>query len=215
MRKALLAGLFLSGSLFGASNAAALAYCGNSGSFGACASAGLAAGHDASGPAVGLRNLAGLAGDAGYVLAGFAMYYVGTRYAFGDGGPQEGGSGGSSSAAGPSLSLGASGSAGRGSRLAPLRSEKGSKAPRSVENPGKGNGPINYTLSLEGGKGGNVQPPADDFVPSAQPSGPDLGSPGLTPTLSTTAPEPVTMALTAIGLIGLAGAGYVRRLRQS
>ena len=215
MRKALLAGLFLSGSFVGASNAAALGYCGTSGSFGACASAGFDAGYDGSGPAVGLRNLAGLAGDAGYVLAGFAMYYVGTHYAFGNGGSQEGGSTGTPGAAETSLGL-ASSSAGRGSRLAPLRSEKGSKAPRSGETSGKGNGPINYTLSLEGGKSGNGSLPAADFVPSAPPSSnQDVGSPGLTPTLSTTAPEPVTMALTAIGLIGLAGAGYVRRLRQS
>ena len=221
MRIALIGTLLVSSTLVGASDAAAVSYCSTSGGFGACASAGLGLGHGASGPAVGLRNLTGVAGDAGYILAGFALYYVGTQLSFGAGGTDPGGIGLLASESGPSVS--SSSTIGRGSRLAPLRSANSlGRNSRALAGAANGNGPINYTLSIEKGNG---PPELPELVPNNPgSSNANAGAPGLSgpsgpagcgancaPTLSTTAPEPVTMALMAVGLVGLAGAGYLRR----
>ena len=224
MRLTLIGTLLVSSTLVGAGNAAAVSYCSTSGGFGACASAGLSLGHGGSGPAVGLRNLTGVVGDAGYVLAGFALYYVGTHLSFGGGGSAPGGV--ALLASGNGASVASSSTMGRGSRLAPLRSASSlGRNPRALGQAANGNGPIAYTLSIENG---NAAPELTNQVSGSSnshagvsglsglsgPSG-SAGPAGCTgtcaQTLSTTAPEPVTMALMAIGLVGLAGAGYLRR----
>jgi hypothetical protein len=223
MRIALIGTLLVSSTLVGANNAAAVSYCSTSGGFGACASAGLGLGHGGSGPSVGLRNLTGGVGDAGYVLAGFALYYVGTHLSFGGGASDPGAIGLLASENGASVSR--SSTMGRGSRLAPLRSANSlGRNPRALARAANGNGPISYTLSIE--KGNNSSSELPELTTQGQtssnssggvqglstPTGP-AGCTGVNcaPTLSTTAPEPATMALMAIGLVGLAGAGYLRR----
>jgi hypothetical protein len=229
MRIALIGTLLVSSTLVGTTHAAAVSYCSTSGGFGACASAGLGLGHGSSGPAVGLRNLTGVVGDAGYVLAGFALYYVGTHFPFGDGGSGSGATASLASQNGnPSVS--SSSAFGRGSRLAPLRSANslGPRNPRALAGATNGNGPINYTLSIHKGNGSSELPELTNQVTGSSNSGGGVsglsgpagqagctGTCAQTQTLSTTAPEPATMALMAIGLVGLAGAGYVQRRRQS
>jgi hypothetical protein len=222
MRIALIATLLVSSTLVGATNAAAVSYCSTSGGFGACASAGLGLGYGGSGPAVGLRNLTGVVGDAGYVLAGFALYYVGTHLSFGDGASDPGGIGLLDSENG-AASVSRSSTVGRGSRLAPLRSASSlGRNPRAFERAANGSGPITYTVSIENGNGSPELPEMATNNPGSShtngglpglsgPSGPAGCGANCVPTLSTTAPEPVTMALMAVGLVGLAGAGYLRR----
>jgi hypothetical protein len=228
MRVALIGTLLVSSTLAGAGNAAAVSYCSTSGGFGACASAGLGLGHGSSGPAVGIRNLTGVMGDAGYVLAGFALYYVSTQLPFG-GAPDSDGIGSVALANGtPSVSR--SSTMGRGSRLAPLRSANslGPRNPRALAGATNGNGPINYTLSIHKGNGSSELPELTNQVTGSSNSGGGVsglsgpagqagctGTCAQTQTLSTTAPEPATMALMAIGLVGLAGAGYMQRRRHS
>jgi hypothetical protein len=226
MRIALIGTLLVSSTLAGATDAAAVSYCSTSGGFGACASAGLGLGHGSSGPAVGLRNLTGVIGDAGYVLAGFALYYVGTHLSFGGGASDPGEIGLLASENGASVSR--SSTMGRGSRLAPLRSANSlGRNPRALAQAANGNGPINYTLSI--GNGNNSSELPELTTQGQTSSNSNGGVPGLSgptgpagctgancaPTLSTSAPEPATMALMAIGLVGLAGAGYMQRRRHS
>ena len=226
MRTALIGTLLVSSTLVGAGEAAAVTYCSTSGGFGACASAGLGLGHGGSGPAVGLRNLTGVAGDAGYVLAGFALYYVGTHLSFGGGGSAPGGIGLLSSESGASMS--SSSTMGRGSRLAPLRSANSlGRNPRALARAGNGNGPIAYTVSIAQGYGSSELPElttnvseSNRWSSGSSGSSGSGGSAGCTgancaPVLSTTAPEPATMALMALGLVGLAGAGFMQRRRHT
>jgi hypothetical protein len=219
MRAAFIGTLLVSSTLFGATQAAAASYCSTSGSFGACASAGLGLGQGASGPVVGLRNLTGVVGDAGYVLAGFALYYVGTQLSFGSG--EETALGALASGNG-SPSVSRSGTMGRGSRLAPLRSANSlGRNPRALGRAANGNGPINYTLSVQGDNASTpattelttqVQTSTNPFHPGNSGC---VGAANCHPPINTTAPEPATMALMAVGLVGLAGAGYVQRRRRS
>lgn len=218
MRAVFIGTLLVSSTLFGATQAAAASYCSTSGSFGACASAGLGLGQGGSGPAVGLRNLTGVVGDAGYVLAGFALYYVGTHLPFGGG--EETAMGALASGNG-SPSVSRSGTMGRGSRLAPLRSASSRGNTRSGGQAANGNGPITYTLSVQGDNASTpaaselttqVQTSTNPFHPGNSGC---VGAANCHPPINTTAPEPATMALMAVGLVGLAGAGYVKRRRHS
>jgi hypothetical protein len=227
MRIALIGTLLVSSTLAGATNVAAVSYCSTSGGFGACASAGLGLGHGGSGPAVGLRNLTGVIGDAGYILAGFALYYVGTHFSFGGAGPEAAGMGLLASGNG-SPSVSRTSTMGRGSRLAALRSANSlGRNPRALGRAANGNGPITYMLTIENANAPSELPGLTAQVSSSSNSNGGVsglsgtsGPAGCTgancaTTLSTTAPEPATMALMAIGLVGLAGAGYMQKRRHS